>query len=181
MVWTEEEILAACLSGNQDAWSSLIEKYKRLIYSIPVRYGIPHEDAEEIFQQVCLSLSTELGSIRDPKSLSSWLIRVTLNKCHEWARRRRSAEEPQSDIERSFAVSPDDLLLEAERGRILDEALDELNDRCRQLVEMLFYDTPPLPYEEVAKRLNLARGSIGFTRMRCLERLRLLLQKKGFR
>jgi hypothetical protein len=45
---------------------------------------------------------------------------------------------------------------------------------------MLFFQEPSTPYEQVAKNLNVAKGSIGFIRMRCLERLRRLLEKKGF-
>jgi DNA-directed RNA polymerase specialized sigma24 family protein len=47
-------------------------------------------------------------------------------------------------------------------------------------VELLFFETPPRPYTEVAAELGLAVGSIGFTRQKCLERLRGLLEKLGF-
>jgi DNA-directed RNA polymerase specialized sigma24 family protein len=46
---------------------------------------------------------------------------------------------------------------------------------------MLFYEKPAVAYEEVARRLNLATGSIGFVRMRCLKQLRRRLIEKGFR
>jgi hypothetical protein len=45
----------------------------------------------------------------------------------------------------------------------------------------LFFEQPPLPYTEVARRLGLATGSIGFIRGRCLDRLRKLLVESGFR
>ena len=38
--WTDERLVKACLSGNEEAWSLLIEKYKALIYSIPVSLQI---------------------------------------------------------------------------------------------------------------------------------------------
>jgi hypothetical protein len=44
------------------------------------------------------------------------------------------------------------------------------------LVRLLFYEQPPLPYAEVARKLGLATGSIGFTRGRCLERLHKILE-----
>lgn len=180
-IWTDEELLKACLEGDENAWSALIDKYKNLIYSIPIKYGVPPDDAGEIFQQVCLSLLSELPKIRDHKSLGGWLIKVTLHKCYEWGRRRRHQQTLHSEDDAApLAPGPDDLLLEVERERILHESLDQLSLRCRQLVQMLFYDTPALPYEEVARKLNLARGSIGFIRMRCLKHLRLLLQEKGF-
>ncbi len=52
--------------------------------------------------------------------------------------------------------------------------------RCRKLVEMLFYGQPPPPYAEVAARLGLATGSIGFIRGRCLKKLEAGLKAGGF-
>jgi len=45
---------------------------------------------------------------------------------------------------------------------------------------MLFFETPPRPYEEIAKELGIATGSIGFIRGRCLEKLKQQLENKGF-
>jgi DNA-directed RNA polymerase specialized sigma24 family protein len=45
---------------------------------------------------------------------------------------------------------------------------------------MLFYDEPACPYQEIAKTLGIAVGSIGFIRQRCLERLRKSLLEAGF-
>ncbi|HEV7551812.1 MAG TPA: sigma-70 family RNA polymerase sigma factor, partial [Candidatus Angelobacter sp.] len=60
------------------------------------------------------------------------------------------------------------------------DAISTLPKRCNQMVAMLFFEDPPRPYDEVAKELHLATGSIGFTRGRCLKKLRQLLEEKGF-
>jgi DNA-directed RNA polymerase specialized sigma24 family protein len=57
----------------------------------------------------------------------------------------------------------------------------ELSPRCYQLIRMLFFEMPSLPYQEIAEKLGLAIGSIGFVRMRCLKKLQKLLLEKGFR
>jgi DNA-directed RNA polymerase specialized sigma subunit len=69
---------------------------------------------------------------------------------------------------------------EMERVQLLKETVAELPERCQRMVQMLFYHDPPLPYSEVARRLGLAEGSIGFIRGKCLEKLRANLEKKGF-
>jgi DNA-directed RNA polymerase specialized sigma24 family protein len=56
----------------------------------------------------------------------------------------------------------------------------EVPPRCRELIRMLFFEIPAVSYEEVAKRLGLATGSIGFIRMRCLSRVRKRLEERGF-
>ena len=54
--WGDERLITECVNGNEEAWAALIEKYKNLIFSIPVKLGFSRDDAGEIFQQVCLKL-----------------------------------------------------------------------------------------------------------------------------
>jgi RNA polymerase sigma factor (sigma-70 family) len=77
-------------------------------------------------------------------------------------------------------VVPPDMLAEIEREQLVQDAMAQLPQRCREMIELLFFESPPLPYAEVAKRLHLATGSIGFIRGRCLERLKKILEGKGF-
>ena len=72
------------------------------------------------------------------------------------------------------------LMEELEREQYLREAISELSLRCRRLVQLLFFATTPVPYEEAASNLGVAKGSISFLRARCLKRLRRLLEEKDF-
>ena len=45
---SDSELVAACLAGHDEAWSALIGRYKRLIYSVPFRYGATPDDAADI-------------------------------------------------------------------------------------------------------------------------------------
>ncbi len=63
---------------------------------------------------------------------------------------------------------------------MIREAIEQIPPRCRQMIELLFFEHPPLGYTEVAARLHLAKGSIGFIRGRCLKRLKRILEEKGF-
>jgi len=77
--WNDERLLAACRKGNQEAWTTLVAKYKNLVYSIPVKMGL-HEEAQDIFQAVFLDLLTGLPDIREPQALPKWLIQVCYHK-----------------------------------------------------------------------------------------------------
>jgi len=181
--WSNTRIVAECLAGDERAWSALLDRYKNLIYSIPLRYGTPHQDAADIFQAVCLDLFNELPRLRDAEALQGWLTRVTTNKCYHWKRRQFEQEgDTEEDVENLSAVQviPPDVLAELEREQMVREAMEHLPPRCREMIELLFFEHPPVPYNEVARRLNLATGSIGFIRGRCLKRLKKLLQEKGF-
>ena len=182
--WSNTRIVAQCLAGDERAWSALLDRYKNLIYAIPLRYGAPHQDAADIFQAVCLDLYNELPRLRDAEALQGWLIRVTTHKCYHWKRRqmnRESGLDEDAELKLSAlqAISPD-LLAAVEREQMVREAIDHLPRRCREMIELLFFEQPPMPYHDVARRLNLATGSIGFIRGRCLKRLKKLLEERGF-
>ena len=82
--WTNTRLVEECLRGSEQAWNALLDRYKNLIYSIPVRYGAPPQDAADIFQAVCLDLFNELPRLRDANALQGWLIRVATHKCYHW-------------------------------------------------------------------------------------------------
>src|SRR5436853_1390436 len=77
----DERLVQECLSGDEQAWNRLVDKYKRLIYSIPVKYTLSPEDAADVFQAVCVDLFTNLQKLRKVESLRSWLITVATHKC----------------------------------------------------------------------------------------------------
>jgi RNA polymerase sigma factor (sigma-70 family) len=183
LAWTDTRLVRECSNGKEDAWDALIEKYKRLIYSIPVKYGFNSDDANDIFQAVCLELLSELPKLRKPKALPKWLIQVASHKCFHRRRQQQRTEVPDEVEQRPEETVPsqtEQILREAEDEQKLQDALSALAPRCRQLVEMLFFEEPARPYKDVAASLGIATGSIGFIRQRCLERLRKELVEAGF-
>jgi RNA polymerase sigma factor (sigma-70 family) len=180
---SDRELVAACVSGDEQAWSELIDRYNRLIFSIPLKQGLDRDQAADIFQAVCLDLVAELPRLRDPQALPAWLIQTTLRKVWKWQRRNdRIVTDDDGLAERMPAPDsdmPDTLIREVQQAQAMREAVGALSDRCRQMVQMLFFETPSRPYKDVASRLGVATGSIGFLRGRCLDRLRSALEGIG--
>ncbi len=181
---SDEALVDQCLRGHDNAWNTLISKYKNLIYSIPIRSGFTQEEAADIFQAVCLDLFCELSSLREPQALAAWIIRVTRNKCYHKRRENdRYIANDDAQLEAAAINSdiPEDFLHEVEKEQHVRNALDDLSPRCRHLVEKLFFEWPARPYQEVARELGLAVGSIGIIRRRCLNCLRGRLEELGVR
>ncbi len=179
----DTRLVKACLRGEEAAWSELISKYQNLIFSVPIKYGFSQEEAADIFQSVCLDLVNELTGIREPRALAGWLIRVTHNKCfhHMRDKRRRGIQEDDPpELAIPSEEIPENKLHELQKEQLLRNALRSLGARCQRLVEMLFFEFPPRPYQEIAKSLTLATGSIGFIRARCMDKLRKKLEEMGF-
>jgi RNA polymerase sigma factor (sigma-70 family) len=180
--WSDTRLVGECLRGNETAWTSLIDKYKNLIFSIAVRRGFSRDDATDIFQEVAAQLLSELARIRKPQALAAWLIQVTSNKCTQWRKRqfRESFDGGAVIASPSEFESAESLLFEAEREQTLRYAMHLATPQCRELIKMLFFENPPLPYQDVATGLGIATSSVGFVRKKCLERLRRFLEEAGF-
>ena len=175
-------LVAECLKGNEAAWEAIINRYKRLIYSIPIKYGASSEDAADILQSVYMELFCELSKLRRAESLKSWLMVVASRKCFQWHREKRlelALDNVEGEYPEAVAVSAPEMI-EAEKEQCLREGIAQLPPRCRELVHLLFYEQPPVPYAQISHRLGLPTGSIGFTRARCLERLHKVLVQMGF-
>jgi RNA polymerase sigma factor (sigma-70 family) len=182
--WSNTRLVQACLRDSQQAWNLLLDRYKNLIYSIPIRYGLPPQDAADIFQAVCLDLFNELSRVREAEALQGWLIRVTTHKCYHWKRQQSHSNGhlDQDGIDSICCDSPmaNDVIADLEREQLVRDSIEMLPPRCRQMITLLFFEQPPQPYAQLAERLGLARGSIGFIRGRCLKRLKRILENKGF-
>jgi RNA polymerase sigma factor (sigma-70 family) len=180
--WTNTKLIEECKRGSEQAWNILVDRYKGLVYSIPIRHGAPQQDAADIFQAVWFDLFNELPRLRDAEALHGWLVRVATHKCYHWRRQHPAVESEwdESKMEGALEEIGPDLLAALEREQTVREAIEQLNPRCRQMIEMLFFESPPIAYSEVASRLKLATGSIGFIRGRCLKRLKSILTEKGF-
>jgi len=180
---SDATLVKRCLSGQEEAWSQLIDKYKALIYSIPVKYGLPPQEAADVFQGTCMELLTHLKDLREPRALPKWLIQVAHHKCYHWKRHQQrlisrdgETELPEPEIPAVAEI----LVRQTQEEQMLRDAMASLAPRCRKLVQMLFFETPSRPYAEVASELNLAVGSIGLTRQKCIESLRKHLDELGF-
>jgi RNA polymerase sigma factor (sigma-70 family) len=181
---SDRDLVQGCLRRRDEDWNLLIDKYKNLIFSIPIRYGLSRDEAADIFQSVCLDLIQDLPKVKDPKALPKWLMQVTSHKCFHWKRQRArmvSRDDEEAQIPEA-AVQPEAELnlREVQEEQMLREARAELPARCQELIRMLFYDEPTRPYQQVAASLGLATGSIGLLRQKCLDRLRNALDTLGF-
>jgi RNA polymerase sigma factor (sigma-70 family) len=176
----EAELVRACLAGRTEAWRRLLDRYDAVIHAIPRRFGLDAEDAAEVYQNVCLALFRGLPRLREAAGLTRWVLVTTRRQARDLARKRRR-EAPSGD-ETLMSRVPDrgpsaaQLLEELSDGLALRAAVDRLPPRCRDLLTALYLAPEPLAYKEIARKFGIPEGTIGPTRMRCLARLKRLVE-----
>jgi RNA polymerase sigma factor (sigma-70 family) len=186
---TDEQLVAACRRGDSEAWEALVRRYQRLIYAVPRRAGLDEDASAEVFQDVFTALLENIETIEQPSRLHAWLVTTAKRKTWRAVSRARATRPFASDESDEHSemydladerVLPDEALVQLEEQHIVRAALGELEERCRTLLQMLFYAAEPPPYSEIARALGTTEGSIGPTRARCLKKLLDVLRKKGF-
>lgn len=180
---TDPELVAMCLKGDAQAWEALITRYRRLVYSVPVRFGFTSADAADVFQGVCLKLLEHLHEVKDETKISAWLVTTTTRQCLHL----RSLKYRESGTEDDFDEQPDpgdnleEMRILTEQQQAVREAVEQLATRCRALIEVLYFDTRQLSYEEISAEMRIPVASIGPTRARCLDKLRTILRRHGIK
>ena len=179
--WPDARLVKECIRGDEEAWAALVDKYKNLVFSIPLKQGMSRDAAADVFQRVCLLLLSELPHLRKAEALPMWLIRVTASECRRWRRQEQpygaGFEADELDKAEDDRPLPEETLAQLADEQALRDAVTGLSPRCRDLVTMLFFEDPPRSYLDAARVLGMASNSVAFIRARCLEKLRKDLER----
>ena len=182
----DDALIRACRAGDEQAWKLIVERYRRLIHSVPVvACRLPEADAEEIFQRVVVKLFENIGRLKSSGSLPAWLIAVTRNECRRYVRLARRWTDPVDENEpHGPRDDPPDVVgalhvIDCEHRLAL--AFERLDGPSRTLLSALYLEDPAPSYAEIASRLGRPIGSLGPTRSRCLKKLRRIYLELGGR
>jgi RNA polymerase sigma factor (sigma-70 family) len=149
--------VARCLAGQREAFTELVERYQHTVYGVCLRWcGGRAADASDLAQECFLRAWTALGRFDPRRPLRPWLLRIAVNLCRDWARRR--AAHPEAGADDADEVpdpteGPEEAAERAETRRRLRQAVRALPEPLRLLV-VLAYDHD-LPLAEVAAATGL--------------------------
>jgi len=174
----DAELVACCRRNDDLAWDTLIRRYRRLVYAVPSRAGLPTDAVETIFHETFAKLAERIDTIDRGDRVRAWVVttarRLTIDSIRGRirARERDDTGEALQRLE-DPAQLPSETVEEMEQRHLVRTALRRMGERCRRLLTALFYDRsdPPRSYESIAAELGMPLGSLGPTRARCLGKL----------
>jgi RNA polymerase sigma factor (sigma-70 family) len=174
MAVTDAQLVGRARAGDHAAWREIVERYSRYVYAIAASFRFPQQDAEDIFQDVFARAYEHLRTLRDDDALRPWLAALTRRLCID--RLRSGGREVVSDdLEREGV---DDRVAELDEAFAVREALQQLPEHCREILDRFFARDES--YRTIADALELPSGTIASRISRCLRRLRALLEENGF-
>jgi RNA polymerase sigma-70 factor (ECF subfamily) len=189
----EAELLARCRRGDAAAWDELFDLHyaPALRFVFTLGHSFTHEDAEEICQETFLSVIRNLASFSGRSRFQTWLFRIAVNKARDYRERQTAAKrgggqasvslqagDPETGLTLdppASAPGPDGLLLREERAALLQGALEELGQPCREIIELRYFGD--LSYEELSTTLELHPKTVSSRLSKCLDQLGKLAAK----
>jgi len=184
---TEADLLARCRRGEAEAWDELFDRHYaaagRFIFQLG--HDLTREDAEEICQEVFLSVIRSLGSFHGESQFQTWLFRIAANKARDYRERQHAAkrgggqtpvslqaEDPESGLAidpPGTALAPDATLMNAEQAALVHQAVEQLGEPCHEIIQLRYF--ADLSYDEISRTLKLNPKTVSSRLSKCLDRL----------
>jgi RNA polymerase sigma factor (sigma-70 family) len=167
MALTDAELVSRCRAGDHEAWRELVERYSRYVYAITQAFRLSQHDAEDVFQDTFARAYERLHTLRDDEALRPWLASLTRRLCIDRLR-AGGREQLLEDLELEAGV--DDPIEQLTEALDVHEALADLPERCREILDRFFARDES--YRTIAEALDLPAGTIASRISRCLARLK---------
>jgi len=166
-------LMQAIQKGDMVAFNAMVNRYKDRLMNVIGRMLSSHEEAEDIVQETFVRVYQHRQSFNFQHCFSTWIYTIGLNLARNELRKRRrfkffEISELQGS-EKEFAVDPK---LPSRVPELLSEAVEQLPGKYREA--FLLRDIEEMPYEEVAKVLDVPLGTVKSR----VNRARLMLREK---
>lgn len=166
---TDEELVRVYLEGDREAFEELVRRYQSVVLNMACRLLGNRHEAADVCQEVFILLLRKLGTFRGEAKFSTWLYRISLNACHDHARRSRRhlslSESPGEDMPEMEQLIPDEGVkgpearMEREEVRKkVQEAISRLPPKFKEVI--FLHDISGCNYKEVAEILDINLGTV---------------------
>lgn len=180
---SDDDLIQACRQGDARAWQAVVNKYKRLVFSIALNCGLSQEDAADISQITFTIMFESLDQFYADTRLAPWL--ATVARRHSWRlleRYRRESTKEDEDLSQSLTavidLSSKEEMEHWATLQWLDQKFTQLDKRCQKLLLQLYFSPEHPSYAEVAAKMDMPTSSVSPIRARCLKRLKKILGKR---
>lgn len=181
---TDEEIIGKIQTGEKEAYAEIVERYEGKLYGY-LRHLInqPHEEVEDILQDVFISAYINIRGFDTKKQFSSWIYRIAHNKAIDFfkagklKRRFRPGLNEENDDWIDQIKDNDKLIeeleIESEQKELIARAINQLELKYKEAIELYFFEEKS--YEEMSDILHLPTTNIGVLLYRAKDKLKKLL------
>lgn len=162
----EPEEIRALQQGDGEAFHRLVAAFSVKIYHLSLSILQHAEDAEDVTQEVFTTVYLSIGQFQGDAQLSTWIYRITVNKCQEHLRKKSRKKrfgfltslDKAEQTQPAAYLHPGTELENKERAAILFSAINRLPENQRLAFTM--HKLEGIPYEAIAQILELSLSSV---------------------
>jgi RNA polymerase sigma-70 factor (ECF subfamily) len=166
---SERELIQQLQSGNPEAFRKLVEQYESKVYNLVLKILRSREDAEDVLQETFLSIYTQIQKFDGRSGLYTWVYRIATNFALMKIRSRLPQgkmisvdDKPYEEMAKwevhDWEPNPQELLLNQEAKKHLDDAIEKLPDIYRTV--FILRDIEELSTKQVAEIMNLSEENV---------------------
>ena len=162
------ELVQAALGSDQNAFSSIMVRYREPIYYLVLKMVRNESDAEDLSIEAFEKAFKKLDQYVPQYAFSTWLFRIATNHCIDFIRKKKlrtTSIDEASENEKSWAIQietknkdPEEKFIEKQKINLMREVVSKLNDPYKTLVELRYFDE--LSYEEIAEQREIPLGTV---------------------
>ncbi len=182
---SDQKVVNRVLSGDVDAFESLLKKYKNDMMKIANKH-VPYNQIEEIAQDIFIRAYKSLPTFNQKNGFKQWLSGIAVRTCYDyWRKQYRSRELPMSALTEKHQAWLETVMTDKsnydfeemgkqkEAKELLDSALDKLSPENRMVIELVYLEG--LSGKEAAKLLGWSLANVKIRSFRSRKKLKQIL------
>jgi RNA polymerase sigma-70 factor (ECF subfamily) len=171
---TDDELIAAAVGGDSQAFGTLVERYERAAYHLAYRTLHDTEDAQDAVQEAFLRAFRALGTFRPGAKFSTWIFTIVYHACCDRLARAKRFSGNELPERADPAAGPQEQAEQADEARRLRAAIDALPAKYRTVITLFHLQNKQ--YGEIAQVLDLPLGTVKTHLFRAKDLLRRALE-----
>ncbi|WP_249306110.1 RNA polymerase sigma factor [Lederbergia citrea] len=175
----QEEIqwIREVLSGNKQAYTHIINKYKNQLYATILRMTKNPQDAQDLAQEAFIKVYHQLGKYDGKGLFSSWIYRVTINHCMDEFRKKRYKQVEMTEDLLENPNHPEVIFLKKEKNRQLERLIATLPEDERMIILLRYVNE--LTYEEISELVGAPVSTVRNKLHRAKKKMRNTVKREG--
>lgn len=149
-------LVRRCLGGDTNAFSAIVQRYQRVLFTVAVRFLGDHDAAADAAQNAFVRAYEKLDTFDPARRFFSWMYRIVINECLNAKRGARPSEPIPETL--TAGADPFELFEAAERRRRVQSAIVALPKEYREVIVLRHF--AGLSYDEIADALGVASGLV---------------------
>jgi RNA polymerase sigma-70 factor (ECF subfamily) len=179
--YTDTELIAQSLAGNQAAYADLMKRHQRFVFTLALRFAKGREDAEEIAQDCFVKAYRSLNSFNGESKFSTWLYSIVYTTAMTFLRKKRvdttsiDDENTYIQLENQSGSMDANMAEQKSRSYYVNQAIEQLLPDDAMIITLFYKGEQSL--EEIGQAMGVETNTVKVKLFRARQRLKERLER----